>query len=59
MAVPPQPSIYFPGDLPGDYNADGAVNAADFTVWRDALGGSEVLPNEVTPGTVTQADYGV
>ncbi|WP_146568134.1 hypothetical protein [Posidoniimonas corsicana] len=22
---------------PGDYNADGAVNAADYTVWRDGL----------------------
>ncbi|MEX2168350.1 MAG: hypothetical protein WD851_03495 [Pirellulales bacterium] len=26
--------------LPGDYNADGAVNAADYTVWRDGLGGA-------------------
>jgi glucose/arabinose dehydrogenase len=24
--------------LPGDYNADGTVNAADYTVWRDTLG---------------------
>ncbi|MEO0531698.1 MAG: DUF4465 domain-containing protein [Planctomycetota bacterium] len=23
--------------LPGDYNADGVVNAADYTVWRDTL----------------------
>ncbi|WP_197525714.1 trypsin-like serine protease [Pseudobythopirellula maris] len=26
------------GGLPGDFNADGAVDAADFTVWRDGLG---------------------
>jgi glucose/arabinose dehydrogenase len=26
--------------LPGDYNADGSVNAADYTVWRDTLGQS-------------------
>lgn len=24
--------------IAGDYNGDGAVNAADYTVWRDALG---------------------
>ncbi|MCA9240680.1 MAG: hypothetical protein KDA37_10790, partial [Planctomycetales bacterium] len=24
-----------PGDLDGDYNLDGVVNAADYTVWRD------------------------
>ncbi|MEQ8849291.1 hypothetical protein [Botrimarina sp.] len=24
--------------LPGDYNSDGVVNAADYTVWRDGLG---------------------
>jgi len=27
-----------PGFLDGDYNADGAVDAADYTVWRDGLG---------------------
>ncbi|MCA9239380.1 MAG: hypothetical protein KDA37_04235, partial [Planctomycetales bacterium] len=24
--------------LPGDFNNDGAVDAADYTVWRDGLG---------------------
>ena len=28
--------------LAGDYNADGAVDAADYTVWRDTLGSSGV-----------------
>ncbi len=32
-------------ELPGDYNGDGAVNAADYTVWRNALG------DAVDPGT--------
>ncbi len=27
--------------VPGDYNGDGSVDAADYTVWRDNLGGSE------------------
>ena len=26
--------------LPGDYNVDGTVDAADFTVWRDSFGAS-------------------
>lgn len=59
MAPPPQPSIYFPGDLPGDYNTDGAVDAADYSVWRDAMGSSVVLPNDTTPGTVSAVDYEV
>lgn len=45
--------------LAGDYNGDGTVNAADYTVWRDRLGQSVTLPNDTTPGTVTQADYDV
>ena len=46
--------------VPGDYNSDGVVDAADYTVWRDHLGTSFSLPNEVTgvtPGMVTQEDY--
>ncbi len=30
--------------LAGDYNRDGAVDAADFTTWRDGLGGSVLTP---------------
>ena len=29
--------------MAGDFNADGQVNAADYTVWRDTLGGTGVL----------------
>jgi hypothetical protein len=46
--------------VPGDYNSNGTVDAADYVVWRDRLGQSIQLPNEVngvTPGTVTQDDY--
>lgn len=43
--------------LAGDYNDDGIVDAADYTVWQDSLGGTG-LPNEtVSLGTVDQADY--
>jgi hypothetical protein len=47
-----------PPPLLGDYNDDGVVNAADYTVWRDNLGSNITLPNEATtPGVVNQADY--
>jgi hypothetical protein len=40
--------------VPGDYNNNGVVDAADYVLWRD--GGP--LQNEVdTPGTVNAADY--
>jgi hypothetical protein len=45
---------------PGDYNTDGLVDTADYTVWRDHLGSAMSLPNEdpeVTPGYVTWDDY--
>jgi hypothetical protein len=45
--------------LAGDYNGNGIVDAADYTVWRDHLGQSVTLPNDTTPGSVIQADYDV
>jgi hypothetical protein len=43
--------------LAGDYNEDGSVDAADYVVWRNNLGGT-MLPNEtVSPGVVDQDDY--
>jgi hypothetical protein len=49
-----------PPGVPGDYNSDGVVNAADYVEWRKHLGTGFQLPNEVsgvTPGSVTQEDY--
>jgi hypothetical protein len=44
----------------GDYNDDGLVDAADYTVWRDTLAaGSTDLPNDDTPGEVDETDYAV
>lgn len=45
--------------LPGDFNGDGVVDAADYTVWRDSLGQTGVgLPADGDhSGTVDQADY--
>jgi len=45
--------------LAGDYNENGAVDAADYTVWRNNLGQSVTIPNDQTPGQVTTEDYAV
>jgi hypothetical protein len=42
--------------LPGDYNNDGLVDAADYSVWRDNLGSPISLPNDDTAG-VGDDDY--
>ena len=49
-----------PAGVQGDYNDDGIVDLADYTVWRDLLGSNITLTNEgigVTPGMVTIEDY--
>lgn len=43
-----------PAGLLGDYNQNGTVDAADYTVWRD---GPASLNNDASPGSVTNADY--
>jgi hypothetical protein len=47
--------------VPGDYNGDFEVNAADYTVWRNHVQQSFVLPGEnpnaVTKGFVDEEDY--
>jgi hypothetical protein len=50
-----------PEALDGDYNGDGFVNAADYTVWRNHLNQPFKLTNEnpsaMTPGEVDREDY--
>lgn len=44
--------------LAGDYNDDGVVDAADYSVWRDELAAGGSLVNETaSPGVVDSADY--
>jgi hypothetical protein len=44
--------------LLGDYNGNNHIDAADYTIWRDALAaGSSTLVNDPTPGSVTEADF--
>jgi hypothetical protein len=43
---------------PGDFNSDGLVNAADYTVWRDHLGQpAGTLPNDTAGGTIGADQY--
>ena len=44
---------------PGDFNADGAVDAADYTIWNNNLGGSSSVLNGNGTGaaTVVLGDY--
>lgn len=46
------------GVFAGDYNGDGLVNIADYTVWRNRLGAlAGTLPNDVDGGTIGIAQY--
>lgn len=47
--------------VPGDYNFDGAVDAADYTVWRDRLGqtGSGLVADGNFDGDVDADDFNV
>lgn len=45
-------------DLPGDYNNDGVVDAADYTQWRNNLGAPEgTMPNDIDGGVIGAAQY--
>ncbi len=52
-------AIIDPPAAQGDYNGDGRVDAADYTVWRDNLGRSFAQADGNGDGTVNQADYSV
>lgn len=53
--------LNLPQAIPGDYNEDQIVDAADYTVWRDNRGQFYALANEnpaaITEGFVDQEDY--
>jgi endonuclease/exonuclease/phosphatase family metal-dependent hydrolase len=59
------PSLLLPvsfevlGGLPGDYNGDGTVDGADYTVWRDTLhqSGDGLAADGNGDGTVDGDDY--
>jgi hypothetical protein len=44
--------------IPGDYNQNGVVDAADYVVWRNNLGAPPgTLPNDIDGGVIGQAQY--
>jgi hypothetical protein len=43
--------------VPGDYNDDGAVTAADYVVWRKNAGTTNDLPNDPVGGTIGAQQY--
>jgi mannan endo-1,4-beta-mannosidase len=47
--------------LPGDYNDDGSVDAADYNVWRDSLGqgGAGLAADGDGDGVIGDGDYAV
>ena len=53
---------FAPSGLPGDFNGDGVVDAADYTVWRDNVGEQEdgsVLGGNGNGGVVDETDLGL
>jgi hypothetical protein len=50
--------LFSPGVV-DDYNGNGVVDAADYTVWRDHLGQTFTLPNRdpANTGPISMADY--
>jgi hypothetical protein len=51
--------IYAPLGVLGDYNNNGIVDAADYTIWRDHLGQTFALVNRdpTNSGVINSADY--
>ena len=43
--------------IPGDYNLNGVVDAADYVVWRKNAGTTNMLPNDLIGGTIGTAQF--
>lgn len=57
-APAPETTVYYENNIrPGDFNNDGTVNTADYTVWRDALETSGAVQNDLSPSSVGSDDY--
>jgi autotransporter-associated beta strand protein len=56
LAVAPTSSLV---TIPGDFNQNGTVDAADYTVWRNNLGTTFAAADADFDGQVTEADYGI
>jgi len=47
------------GGVLGDFNRDGRVDTADYSVWRDQLGSNALAADASGNGSVDQADYNI
>jgi hypothetical protein len=47
------------GGVLGDFNHDGRVDSADYSVWRDKLGTNTLAADASGNGSVDQADYNI
>ncbi|MEX2093483.1 MAG: dockerin type I domain-containing protein [Pirellulales bacterium] len=47
------------GGVLGDFNVDGRVDAADYTVWRNQLGSNSLAADASGNGSVDQVDYNI
>ncbi len=47
------------GGVLGDFNLDGRVDTADYTVWRNQLGTNSLAADASGNGSVDQADYNI
>jgi hypothetical protein len=43
--------------LTGDYNSNGSVDAADYVLWRNNVGTTTTLPNDLIGGTIGAPQY--
>jgi hypothetical protein len=43
--------------LPGDFNNNGTADAADYVIWRENEGTTNLLPNDPIGGTIGAAQY--
>ncbi len=46
-----------PPGIPGDYNGNGSVDAADYVVWRKNVGTNNTLPNNSLAGPIGTQHY--
>jgi len=49
--------VAFEGNLPGDYDLNGVVDAADYSEWRTAFGSTNPIVDGNRDGVVDAADY--
>jgi len=57
LSTPPSVMTFAALHLRGDYNYDGLVNTADYTVWRDTLGSPNATADGDGSGIVDGGDY--